>query len=90
MTRARSVNAWPDLSIRRGDWKLWVNADGARPELYDLATDVGERTNLAHRHKDLVATLGGQVIAWYHGPPVRLPPRPTGNATADSMQNGGG
>ncbi len=56
--------------IRQGRWKLLVKrpskgkqaaAGGAAPEpqvlLFDLETDLGERTNLAAEHPDLVATL---------------------------------
>jgi arylsulfatase A-like enzyme len=43
-------------AVRRGDWKLIVFADGSR-ELYDLATDPGETTNLADQHPGVVGEL---------------------------------
>ncbi len=37
----------PDLAVRDGDWKLLCDYDGSRPELYDLAKDRAETTNVA-------------------------------------------
>src|SRR6185503_17189755 len=31
---------FPDLAVRDGDWKLLVNEDGSKPQLYDLANDI--------------------------------------------------
>ena len=46
----RSIQA-----CRFGDWKAVRNAPDADIELYDLKKDVGETTNLADKHPDLVA-----------------------------------
>lgn len=54
----------PNVAIREGHWKLLVNADGTRAELYDLDTDAKETTNLAGREPDIVRTLVGQALAW--------------------------
>lgn len=58
----RFVRQW---AVRSGDWKLVV-ADGGsgRPELYDLASDVGERNDLAASHPDRVAELTALYEAW--------------------------
>jgi hypothetical protein len=50
--------------VRRGDWKLLVNPNGSRAELYDLATDVRESKNLAVEKPGLVKELTGLVMAW--------------------------
>ena len=36
----------PNVAMRDGQWKLLVNADGSGAELYDLAADPNEATNL--------------------------------------------
>jgi arylsulfatase A-like enzyme len=46
----RSIQA-----CRFGDWKAVRNGPDAPVELYDLAKDVGETTNVAGQHPDLVA-----------------------------------
>jgi arylsulfatase A-like enzyme len=42
-------------AVRFGDWKAVRNVHGKPIELYDLARDVGEITNLAQDHADLIA-----------------------------------
>jgi uncharacterized sulfatase len=54
----------PDLAVRDGAWKLLVHYDGSRPQLYDLATDPAETTNLAGQHPELVARLTQSLLAW--------------------------
>lgn len=55
---------WPDLAIREGDWKLLVLRDGSNPELYNLADDPHESTNLARRHPEIAQRLTTSVLAW--------------------------
>ena len=40
----------PDLAVRDGDWKLLCDYDGSNPQLYDLANDRSETTNVATDH----------------------------------------
>jgi len=54
----------PDLAVRDGDWKLLCDYDGAKPELYNLATDSAEATNLAAQQPEVVARLKKSVLAW--------------------------
>ena len=49
-------------AVRRGQWKLLV--DASQLLLFDLAADPGERTDLAARRPDLVATLKGLLAEW--------------------------
>ena len=53
------------MAIRRGDYKLLVNADGTRLELYDMRKDPNETTNIADRHPRLCRELSDRVIGWY-------------------------
>lgn len=55
----------PDLAMRDGDWKLLCEYDGTKPELYDLAADPGETTNLATREPEIVARLTKALTAWH-------------------------
>jgi len=45
------------LAIRQGPWKLIFSAEGAGGELYDLHNDLGETTNVASKHPEVVETL---------------------------------
>lgn len=54
----------PDLAVRSGDWKYYVNYDGSEPQLYDLREDVGETTNLAAENADVAARLQTLIEEW--------------------------
>ncbi len=45
-----------DLAIRQGPWKLIFSSKGGR-ELYNLQTDLGETSNVAAAHPDVVERL---------------------------------
>lgn len=60
---------WPDLAVREGAWKLLINEDGSKAELFDLTADPGESKNLAEEHPDLVERLRGVVMEWNRGLP---------------------
>jgi len=44
-------------AVRMGDWKAVRHGPRGKIELYDLATDLGERNNIADRHPDIVARI---------------------------------
>jgi len=50
-------------AVRRGPWKLNLS-NRHRPQLYDLDQDLGEITNLADAHLELVASLTAAYDAW--------------------------
>lgn len=56
----------PTLAMRQGPWKLLINPDRSRVELYDVLQDPSEVDNVADRHKGLVDTLSEQLLAWKH------------------------
>ena len=60
----------PDLAVREGDWKLLCNYDGSHAELYDLAADRGETTNLADEQPKIVSRLTAAVIEWHRSMPA--------------------
>ncbi len=47
------------VGLRDGDWKLIVDEDSGRPQLYDLASDPGERFDQAAARADTVARYRG-------------------------------
>jgi N-acetylgalactosamine-6-sulfatase len=54
----------PRLAIRSGQWKLLMNPDRSRVELYDIPGDPREMNNLAKEHPDVVERLAGELLAW--------------------------
>ena len=55
----------PHIAVRHGDWKLIVNKDGSRAELFNLKTDVEETTNLADRYPGRTRRMSRLAINWY-------------------------
>jgi arylsulfatase A-like enzyme len=49
-------------AVRRGDWKLVV--DGQNSMLFNLATDVGERNDVARQRTDIVRRLFPLIAQW--------------------------
>jgi arylsulfatase A-like enzyme len=69
----------PGGAIRSGDWKLIERFEDGRVQLYNLADDLGEQTDLADRHPDRVAALRDKLHAWYHIVDAKfLQPHPDG------------
>jgi arylsulfatase A-like enzyme len=58
------LNQSPRLAIRDGQWKLLMNPDRSRMELYDIPQDPTELANLSDRHADVVARLSTALLAW--------------------------
>jgi arylsulfatase A-like enzyme len=65
----------PDLAVRAGNLKLLCDYDGTRPELYDLASDPGEKHNLAAAQPDTVQRLVAAAVAWHQSLPPDVTPR---------------
>lgn len=59
----------PNLAVREGHWKLLINADGTREELYDLAADPGETRNLAEASPKIAGALKERLLTWRKGVP---------------------
>jgi N-acetylgalactosamine-6-sulfatase len=58
------LNKCPELATRDGKWKLLMNPDGSRVELYDVPADPSELTNLADKYPDVAKRMGERVLAW--------------------------
>jgi arylsulfatase A-like enzyme len=70
----------PQLAIRDGDWKLLLNPDRSRLELYDLVRDPTQLDNVADKHPDVVARLSKLALEWQK----TLPPGPVEPAAGRS------
>jgi arylsulfatase A-like enzyme len=58
----RAGGVAPQRTVRSGDWKLLY--DGPRAMLFNVRTDMGERTNLISRRPDIARRLAPLVAAW--------------------------
>jgi len=61
-----SADRFPPITVSDGAWSLHVGA-GREPELYDLASDPGQETNVAADHADRVAEMKGAIIELVEG-----------------------
>jgi arylsulfatase A-like enzyme len=61
---------FPDLAVRDGDWKLLINEDASKPQLYNLANDIAEATNLATQNPEVVERLKKMVLDWRKSMPA--------------------
>ena len=58
------INRSPILAVRDGNWKLLVNPDRGRVELFDIPNDPTELNNLSASHPEIVDRLADQVTNW--------------------------
>ncbi len=58
------TNKCPILAIRERNWKLLMNPDRSRVELYDIVKDPTEVDNVADRHPELVQGLSQKLLGW--------------------------
>jgi len=70
----------PMLAIREGKWKLLMNPDSSRIELYDIPNDPTELDNLALQQPDVVKQLSQKVLKWQK----TLPPGPVNRAAGSN------
>lgn len=59
----------PMLAVCEGNWKLLMNPDGSRVELYDSPNDPSELNNLAHLNPDVVSELKQKLMTWHRSLP---------------------
>jgi len=58
------TNKSPMLAIRDGNWKMLMNPDRSRIELYDISHDPTELDNVAGQHPEIVKRLSEKLLAW--------------------------
>ncbi|NQU43386.1 sulfatase-like hydrolase/transferase [bacterium] len=75
------VHRSPRLAIRSGNWKLVLNPQKDRVELYDIPNDPTELSNLAKDNPEVVERLSAKVIEWHK----TLPPGPTADVCGSNF-----
>ena len=82
-SKRRNVDGGLMQAARAGKWKAVKTGAESPLELYDLAADVGESTDVADRHPDVVARLGAILRdARTEMRPQREPPKADGRRWA--------
>ena len=66
------ASTWPRLGIRDGRWKLILNHNRQRLELYDLNADWAESQDVSAEYPDVVQHLSEKLASWK----ASLPPSP--------------
>ena len=56
---------FPGAAVREGRWKLIERFEDGRVQLFDLASDIGERRDVASEHPALVRSLRRGLHTWY-------------------------
>ena len=80
----------PAGAIRSGDFKLLEFFEDGRLELYNLADDIGQKTNLAARMPEKTKELHEQLLAWRKTVKAPLPqPNPEYDGTAKASKKRG-
>ncbi len=62
----RVIDKSPRLAMRDGDWKLLMNPDRSRVELYNLAEEPNETANQAQFNPQKVAEMEAVLMEWYN------------------------
>ena len=64
---------WPHLGIRDGKWKMMINQELNRTELYNIESDWAETTNVSASNADVVEALMKKMLAWKKSLPMEPP-----------------
>ncbi len=67
----RHLQNAPMLAMRDGDWKLLMNPDGSRKELYNLKQNPCEVDNLANENPEILERMSRRLLDWHHTIPGR-------------------
>ena len=60
----------PNLAVREGKWKFFINFDGTGAELYDMEIDRKETTNLVSTNPKEAESLKAKLLTWRKGLPT--------------------
>ncbi|MEM7453486.1 MAG: sulfatase-like hydrolase/transferase [Planctomycetota bacterium] len=76
---------WVSYAVVHRQWKLLANSDGDYLELYDIASDPMEETDLSSENQEIVAELVEQLEQWKS----TLPDNPEGNVFSSLRDEAG-
>jgi len=65
----RHIQKSPMLAMRDGDWKLLMNPDGSRTELYNLRENPCEVDNLANEFPEVLSRMRQELMGWHNSLP---------------------
>jgi N-acetylgalactosamine-6-sulfatase len=74
---------WPSLGIQDDEWKLLVNKEFDRRELYNINTDWAEQKNIAAQYPDKVKELEAELDSWV----LTLPENPPSTCFSSERKN---
>ena len=60
----RPIDQPPRLAVRERDWKLLMNPDQSRVELYNIPADPMELNNVADARPDVLKPLAEKSLRW--------------------------
>jgi len=73
---------WVSYAVVHEHWKLHINRDASYSELYDLAADPYEKTDLKEKKPEVVSRLMQQIMQWKG----TLPERPSGDVFSSERE----
>lgn len=76
-----SLHQSPTLAIRKGPWKLLMNPDGSRKELYNIPEDSMEMQNLFDQKPEIARELEAELSEWKAGLPESPSDREAGQVS---------
>lgn len=79
----RPLDKSPMLAMRRDRWKLLMNPDKSRVELYDLINDPSELDNKVMDEPDLTKIMSTELLSWKS----KLPDGPSDKNAGTNMYN---
>lgn len=68
--KAKGDDASPNVAIRKGDWKLLVNADGSNVMLYNLRENQRENMDVSAKYSEITNELKESALRWRKSLPV--------------------
>ena len=68
-SRDNTENQWAAGAVRLGDWKLLINKNGTRKDLYNIALDPFEKNDLVENEIEKTEELSMMLTAWQNSLP---------------------